>query len=118
MEALRAAMAPPRWEGPPDARTVLVGWGSSREAIREALELLGKESVRVAMLHFTELWPPPAYDFPEGARLIAVESNAAGQLETLLASAYGVRCAGSIRRFDGQPLDAVTIVERFRELGK
>jgi 2-oxoglutarate ferredoxin oxidoreductase subunit alpha len=82
----------------------MVGWGSSREAILEALENFNADGVQVGMIHFTELWPLPEYNFPQGKRYWSVEGNATSQLARLLRSEYGITFTGSINRYDGLPL--------------
>jgi len=92
-----------------DAQTVLVGWGSTRGAIMEAVERLRTEGYRAGMIHFTELWPLPNYTFPEGKEYIAVEGNATAQLARLLRGEYGVLFTATIHRYDGLPLSAQEI---------
>ena len=98
-----------------DSDTVLVGWGSSREALLEGLYLLREEGKKVGMIHFTELWPLPKYEFPEGKTYRTVESNTTGQLARLLRSEYGVAFEGTISRYDGLPLTGEYIRSRFNE---
>jgi len=102
--ALRRAMRPPEKEGVDEAEHVLVGWGSSRGAVREAAELLRKDGVKAGRIHFTELWPLPEHSFPAQKRYWVVEGNATGQLGRLLRSEYGVTFQGEVRRYDGLPL--------------
>ncbi|MHB8764404.1 MAG: 2-oxoacid:acceptor oxidoreductase subunit alpha [Deferrisomatales bacterium] len=102
--ALRGAMLPPEETDVDAAELVLVGWGSSRGAIREAVALLGADGVRVGSIHFTEVWPLPDYRFPEGKTYWTVEGNATGQLARLLRSEYPVQFQGQVHRFDGLPL--------------
>jgi 2-oxoglutarate ferredoxin oxidoreductase subunit alpha len=110
---LRSEVNPPEELYVEDADTILVGWGSSRQAILEVVDLLGKSGVRAGMIHFTELWPLPDYTFPEGKAYWNVESNATGQLARLLRSEYGTKFAGSINRYDGLPLTADYIRRSF-----
>jgi len=97
-----------------DAETILVGWGSTRGAIAEAVEGLREEGRHVGALHFTEVWPLPDYTFPEGKRTIAVEGNATGQFARLLRAEYGLTVDASVNRFDGLPISAADILEKIR----
>ncbi len=90
---------------------ILVGWGSSRPALLEALERLQKNGIRTGMIHFTEMWPLPAYRFPEGKTYWSVENNATGQLARLLRSEYGMTFSGEVHRYDGLPLTGPYIQE-------
>ena len=90
-----------------------MGWGSSRPALLETLERLRKNGNRTGMIHFTEMWPLPAYRFPEGKAYWSVENNATGQLARLLRSEYGITFSGEVHRYDGLPLTGPYIQEKF-----
>ena len=113
LKGLRSEVKPPEELELKEADTILVGWGSSRKAILEAINLLKEDGARVGMIHFTELWPLPDYTFPEAKTYWNVESNATGQLARLLRSEYGTEFAGSIKRYDGLPLTSEYIMRNF-----
>jgi 2-oxoglutarate ferredoxin oxidoreductase subunit alpha len=108
---LKAAIRPPEEVDVEGAERILVGWGSSRPALLEALERLNKNGIRTGLIHFTEIWPLPAYRFPEGKTYWNVENNATGQLARLLRSEYGIAFAGEVHRYDGLPLTGPYIQE-------
>jgi 2-oxoglutarate ferredoxin oxidoreductase subunit alpha len=110
---LQAAIRPPEEVDLAEAEYVLVGWGSTRGAIREAAHILRREGVTVGRIHFTELWPLPDYGFPEEKKYWIVEGNATGQLERLLRSKYALEFQGRVRRYDGIPLTGQYIRRRF-----
>jgi len=116
LRSLQREVQPPEARGVEDARRILVGWGSSRGAVLEALELLKRDGVPAGMIHFTELWPLPDYSFPPGKQYVCVESNMTGQLETLLRSRYEATFQNGIRRYDGLPLTGEYIRRRFHDL--
>mgnify|MGYP001553696435 CR=1 FL=1 len=101
---LKAEIAPPEEIATDRAETIMVGWGSSRQAILEALDHFNADGLHVGMIHFTELWPLPEYNFPQGKRYWSVENNATSQLARLLRSEYGLTFTGTINRYDGLPL--------------
>jgi len=110
---LKREMHPPQMNHCEDAEAALIGWGSTRGAIEEAVERLRATGHRVGSIHFGDLWPLPAFDFPENARYWTVEGNATGQLASLLTAEYRVPIEGRIGRYDGLPLDAETIVKEW-----
>ena len=112
MKALKGEIDPPEQRNVSAADTVLVGWGSTRGAIIESLDLLNAKHSRVGMMHFTELWPLPDVSFPGEKKYIVVESNATGQLERLLRSQFGLLAAGHVRKWDGLPITADYIAEK------
>ncbi len=115
LEGLRGEVRPPEEVGLDESAVVLVGWGSSREALLEALGLLKEDGVKAGLIHFTELWPLPDYRFDEGKSYWTVESNATAQLGRLLRSEYDVAFEGHIERIDGLPLTAEHIRRTFHD---
>jgi 2-oxoglutarate ferredoxin oxidoreductase subunit alpha len=109
--ALKAAINPPEEIEVEGAERILVGWGSSRSALVEALERLNKNGMRTGLIHFTEMWPLPNYQFPEGKAYWSVENNATGQMARLLRSEYGITFSGAVLRYDGLPLTGPYIQE-------
>jgi 2-oxoglutarate/2-oxoacid ferredoxin oxidoreductase subunit alpha len=115
LEGLRGEVRPPEEIGLDEAETVLVGWGSSRAALLEALELLSRDGLKAGLIHFTELWPLPDYRFQKDKTYWTVEANATAQLGRLLRSEYGVSFQGHIGRTDGLPLTAERIRRTFHD---
>jgi len=108
---LRAAIRPPQTDRTEDADTILIGWGSTRNAIAEAVDRLREDGRKVGAMHFTELWPLPDIRTPAAA-LWTVEGNATGQLAQLLRGRLGWSIEGTLGRIDGLPIDARFIEER------
>ena len=119
MRGLRKEMGAPHAYGPEEAETVLVGWGSTYGAVREAVDRLNNATTAVRMIHLSEIWPFPRTAFTaamQGAhRLIVVESNATGQMAHLIRAETGVDATGTILRYDGRPLTPAYIVTKFQE---
>ncbi len=116
-EGLRAELHEPLVypEGSLEGHTVLLGWGSTHGAIREAVDTLNAGGGRYAMVHFSELWPLRTgvlrRAFGEAERVVSVEGNATGQLASLVAQETGFRVGSYIRRYDGRPLTAQDIIK-------
>jgi 2-oxoglutarate/2-oxoacid ferredoxin oxidoreductase subunit alpha len=115
LNSLKKAVFPPEEIFVDDADIVFVGWGSTRGALMEASALLRAEGVKAGIIHFTELWPLPFYNFPEEKTFWNVESNVTGQLARLLRSEYEINFKSSILRYDGLPMTAEYIIRRFHE---
>ena len=112
---LKQEIMPPEGYLLAEADRILLSWGSSRNAVFEAVDRLREHDMRVGALHFTELWPLPAFSFPNADSFCTVESNATAQLARLLKSEYGVTVQERILRYDGLPLDADYIMEAVRQ---
>lgn len=106
MEGLKREISPPEGYHLAGAEKVFIGWGSTRGAIRVAVDRLRKSGAAIGALHFTELWPLPRFTFPDGPKYITVEGNATGQLARLLASEYPIKVSETIGRSDGLPITA------------
>ncbi len=117
LSGLRKEMGEPRRYGPEAAETVLVGWGSTYGALREAVDELQASGAAVRMIHLSEIWPFPRTTFLDavkgGRRVIVVESNATGQMAHLIRAETGVAAAGAILRYDGRPLTPRYIASTF-----
>ena len=109
---LRKEIRPPDEDRTDDADLILVGWGSTRGAIAEAVDRLRADGREVGSIHFAELWPLPELEPQKEARYWTVEGNATGQLAQLLRGGVGWSVEGTIGRSDGLPIDARYILER------
>ncbi|HXW98620.1 MAG TPA: pyruvate ferredoxin oxidoreductase, partial [Methanomicrobiales archaeon] len=95
------------------AADALLTWGSTAGPCREVAETLGLRVVQPVVLN-----PFPAARVQaalEGARrVIAVEQNATGQLERLIAG-LPITVHGRIRKYDGRPFAVDELEARVRE---
>lgn len=87
--------------------TVLVCWGGTYGAAREAIEILQARRVRVGMLHLDEIEPFPRESvrsaLAAARRVVTVEANSTGQLARLLAREVRVRPQAEVLKYDGRP---------------
>jgi len=97
----------------------LVGFGSTKHAVREAVDLLAGRGVKASAVHFPQAYPlhqETAALLGDFLKVIVVEQNATGQFSRLLHSETGVKPHGSILRFDGRPLTAKYILDSYAAL--
>ena len=91
-----------------DADMLLLGWGSTRGVIREAVERLRADGYNIGCLHFCDLWPFPTHALESlnltKKRLIAVEQNSTAQFAQLLGQQTGIAVHDSFLKYDGRPL--------------
>jgi len=119
LDGMGGEIEQPRIYGPQRAETVLIGWGSTYGALKEAVDILRGEGLDVNLMHLNGLWPFPVEavsDVLDKVRhSFVVENNATGQLARLIRSETGKETTGRILKFDGRPLTPALIV---RELKK
>jgi 2-oxoglutarate ferredoxin oxidoreductase subunit alpha len=115
LETARGEIQPPLRYGPAEAALVLVGWGSTYGALREAVDRLEGEA---RLVHFRDLWPFPAeaaVDALAGGRVVVVENNYTRQFRRLLQSETCIPVDGSILRYDGRALSAEDVLAGLEE---
>ena len=103
--------------GPGDFTTLLVGWGSTFQPIREALELTGR--LDTAHLHFPQVYPLPhqAHGYLEQAdTVIVVENNATAQFGKVLKLHAGREPDGAILKYDGMAFTVEELAAAINEL--
>jgi len=107
MEGVLQHLAPPALFGPEDAEVTLIGWGSTRGVIREAIEQLAAEGIVANNLQVTWLVPLHAAAImaivAKAKRTIIVENNYSGQFARYLRSETSIVADGHIRKYDGEP---------------
>ncbi|MBI1951612.1 MAG: 2-oxoacid:acceptor oxidoreductase subunit alpha, partial [Acidobacteria bacterium] len=117
--ALRELPAP-RLLGPADAQVTLVGWGSTRGVIAEAIQQLAADGIRASQLHFKYLLP---FHAPEAAEILAsciktisIENNSTGQFARYLRGETGHAVSTQILKYDGEPFEPQQIAERVKAI--
>ena len=100
----------------PDAKTLLVGWGSTAGAIKEATQVLKSQKKDVGCMIFTDLWPFPAEKvkslFSSNIRSVwMVEQNSTAQLGQIILQQTGVSWTHSLLKYDGRPIYPKEIID-------
>jgi 2-oxoglutarate ferredoxin oxidoreductase subunit alpha len=117
---IEAAVPPPKLIGRPEADVTLVGWGSTKGVICEAMEILNAQSIPTNQLQIRWLVPLHGDAILEilkasGKRTIIVENNYSGQFARYLRSETSYVPDGYIRKYDGEPFMPHHIVESVKE---
>ncbi|MFZ2654842.1 MAG: 2-oxoacid:acceptor oxidoreductase subunit alpha [Victivallales bacterium] len=103
LESFKAESTPPKLFGTAGCRNLIVCWGSSLSAVREAVELLGRDDT--AILHFSQVFPLDTEmvreHFSKAGKTILVEGNATGQFGRILKSCTGVDFHDKILKYNG-----------------
>lgn len=103
-----------------DCEILLCGWGSTKGAIKEAVEQLRQEGFNVGSAHFSDLWPFPAYSLKKlikkGKKIVVVEQNSTAQLGRLIREQTGFEYDKAILKYDGRPFYPIEIVEYIKNM--
>ena len=109
----------PQFYGEDDPDILLVGWGSSKGSIAEAVQALADQGASAGGCHFSQVWPlDPEQFLPRllaARRTVCIEGNAAGQFAKLIRRETGFKFDQLITRYDGLPFTPQFIM---RGLGK
>ncbi|MBT9136049.1 MAG: 2-oxoglutarate oxidoreductase subunit KorA [Firmicutes bacterium] len=112
--ALANEMSEPEVYGSTGAEILLIGWGSTYGALREAIDSLQARGKNAAMLHFSDLWPLPLNNvttlLPQAQYSFCIEGNATGQFSALLRRESGLQTTHLLLKYDGRPWSGEEIV--------
>jgi len=105
--------------GPVDADLTVVGWGSTKGTIQDAIAVLAEGGKHINYLQLRLMKPFPVDDvtaaLTKAKQLVLVEENYSGQLGSLIREQTGVKIEQRILKFDGRPFSEDELV---RELSK
>ncbi len=96
----------------PEVDILIVGWGSSKGAILDALLDVTQDSGlntqdSIGFLHYSWLWPLKTDRFErlakQARKIVLIEGNAQGQLGRLLRQETGIEITEKILKYDGRP---------------
>jgi 2-oxoglutarate/2-oxoacid ferredoxin oxidoreductase subunit alpha len=117
LQALKQDSISPTLMGTADSTYLIVGWGSSRHVVEDALNVLQRKDM--AFLHFSQVYP-----LHQGAleiikrskRRIIIENNATAQFGKLISFNTGMTFDEKILKYDGMPFMLEEVVERLNSL--
>lgn len=119
---IQKEIEPPVIYGNGNAEIVLACWGSTYGVVRECVDILSSR-FRIAMLHFSEIWPFPQTDkfdylkvLKEAKVTVCIEHNATGQFARLLRTETGFVFNKHINRYDGRPFTVEGLMKRIEEV--
>ncbi len=97
------------------AKTVFIGWGSTKGVFLDAEETAKEKGLSVAFMHFSHVYPlskeklsPLFADTTK--KYILVENNSEGQFGKLLRMETGISIEKKVLRYDGRPLTVEAIL--------
>ena len=113
-------MEEPRLIGDPDAKDILICWGSTAGVVEAAVETLTGQGRAIGALIFGDLYPLPTKTLTRliegGARLINVEGNYQGQLRQLISRELAHPIHHSILKYDGRQFSPGYILKAYEEM--
>jgi 2-oxoglutarate ferredoxin oxidoreductase subunit alpha len=102
LELIKEEIIPPELWPEQDYKTIVVCWGSTYYAVREALERLARKDV--SLLHYKQVYPlhPSTADYLKRAqKIVIVENNATSQFGKLIKLYTGIDIQEKILKYNG-----------------
>ena len=119
LSAVLTDLPEPELYGSEEAKLTLVGWGSTKGPIREAIRQLGNK-FKVNHLHLNWLSPFPAEAvsriLTQATKVLMIENNHDGQLAGWIRQQTGVEIKNKLLKFDGRPFYPEEIIKKIKDL--
>ena len=120
LEYLKDEIQEPLFIGKENPENLVIGWGSTYGAIKEAVENLVDEGISVGALIFGDIWPLPTQRLLElsknAKKIIDIEQNATAQLESLIRQEALIKSTHKILKYDGRPFSIDEVYEKIKEV--
>ena len=122
LEVFRKVMPLPKVYGPDKADITILGFGSVKGPVLEALGGLGKVGISANFIHIVYLSPFPEKEMysllAKAKRLLVVENNFTAQFAGVVREYTGVRAENVLLKYDGRPFYPEEIVAKVRSVVK
>lgn len=106
--------------GDTDASLTIIGFGSTKMPVLEAIKWLKKEGVSVNFLQVAFLYPFPAEFVSQiiksAKKTLVIEGNKTGQFEGIIKEETGLAIENNLRKYDGRPFYPEEIVAKVKEV--
>ncbi len=117
LELMKKDVIEPVFIGDKNYETLVIGWGSTYNVIKEALEKINNK--KIGYLHFTQVYPISEKIKPyleKAKNIIIIENNATAQFSKLLTIYTGIEIKNKILKYNGMHFYLEELVEKIKEL--
>jgi 2-oxoglutarate ferredoxin oxidoreductase subunit alpha len=108
-----------KFYGPREADATILGWGSTKGPIREAMKLLSKEGLKINYLQIVYLNPFPAANvqmiLKSAKKTVVVENNKTSPLSALIKEHLLMTVDYKILKYNGRPFNPRELSQRIKE---
>jgi len=119
LELLKDEIQEPWLIGKDRPKYLIVCWGSTYGAVKEAIDRLVEEGYSVGALVFGDIYPFPTKRLMElgktATRIIDIEQNLTGQLDSLIREETPFKSQYKILKFNGRPFSGEEIYIRLKD---
>lgn len=107
MDTVKNVLPDPELLGAKDADISFIGWGSSKNIMRDVIAELSEEGIKVNYLHYSYVYPlreeKAVEFFKKNKNVHLLETNAFGQFGAMIEHATQKDFAGKFLKWDGRP---------------
>lgn len=118
-EGLKEEIEEPWFIGEENPENLIVCWGSTYGAVKEAVYRLKDERFSIGALVFGDIWPFPKNKLlnlgKTAKNIIDIEQNATGQLNSIIKEETPYESNFKILKFDGRPFSGDEIYRRIKD---
>ncbi|MCB9813094.1 MAG: 2-oxoacid:acceptor oxidoreductase subunit alpha [Pseudomonadales bacterium] len=119
-ESLLKELPEPEIYGSDNPDISFVGWGSVKNSVIDAMNILADYSdKKIAYMHYEYVYPIRTEKFIKYAKtakkLVLIENNALGQLGSLISSKTGVLFKNRLLKYDGRPFFIEEIISYIQD---
>jgi len=117
LESMKKEVYKPELFGDENYKTLLIGWGSTYSAIKEALKVINNSDV--AFLYFKQVYPLPEnilMYLEKAKNTICIENNATGQFASLIRQETGFNIHHKILKYNGLPFSVEELTNKINAL--
>ncbi|MBI2142392.1 2-oxoacid:acceptor oxidoreductase subunit alpha [Candidatus Woesearchaeota archaeon] len=108
--------------GPKRADITLVGWGSTKGAIMDAMKTLAEQGIKANFLHIIAASPFPTESVSKALRArkpkLMIENNYSGQMAAVIREKTGIEIRHKLLKYDGRPIYPEEIAEEVKKVLK
>lgn len=120
LETALKDMKSPLIFGPEESELTIVSWGSSQGPVREAVQTLNQEGIKVRSVEIRDVWPFRSKDVEKllasSKKLMIVEGNYTGQMAKLIRAETGIDFPHKFLKYNGDPIYPREVVAKAREV--
>lgn len=117
LEGIKKDIIKPELVGRENYKILVVGWGSTYGAIKEALEII--ENDEIAFLHFKQIYPlheSTVTYLKKAQKTIIFENNATSQFRNLIKQITGFKIHEEALKYNGMPFSVEEVTECLKSL--
>jgi 2-oxoglutarate ferredoxin oxidoreductase subunit alpha len=120
LDALKTKLPEPEFYGAQNPDILLVGWGSTKGAVFDAIKDPSLAKAKIGYLHYSYLWPLKTDKLMElsakAKHTVLIEQNYQGQLGQLIRMECGLDLPARILKYDGRPFFVDELVHHFSNI--